>query len=138
MERKRQKQKQDKKEKMQERKNAPKQSLDDMMAYLDEDGNLTTAPPDPSKKRREFTLEDVPDVVARRIDDVVDSGPHTGTVTFFNKAKGFGFIVDDRSGERIFVHMEQCEFQINETDKVVFEVASGDRGPVAMQVRKAP
>lgn len=137
LERKRQKQKQEKKEKMEERKNAPKKSLDDMMAYLDEDGNLTSAPPDPTKKKREFTLEDVPDTVARRIDEAQDQGPRTGVVTFFNRAKGFGFIIDDRTGDRIFVHMEQCQEPIGETDKVVFEVASGDRGPVATQVKKA-
>ncbi|GAA4335627.1 cold shock domain-containing protein [Flaviaesturariibacter amylovorans] len=135
LERKKQKQRQEKQEKMQERKSAPKKSLDDMMAYLDEDGNLTSAPPDPGKKR-EFTLEEIPDVVARRTDEAADAGPRNGTVSFFNKAKGFGFIVDARSGERIFVHIEQCTEPIMETDKVTFEVTDGDRGPVALNVRK--
>ena len=46
-EKKRLKHRQEKQEKMQERKsNASKKSMDDMLAYIDEDGNLTTTPPD--------------------------------------------------------------------------------------------
>jgi S-adenosylmethionine hydrolase len=52
-EKKRQKKQQDKLEKMQERKNNKEKgkSLDDMIAYLDENGNLTSVPPDPRKKK---------------------------------------------------------------------------------------
>jgi len=46
------KQKQDKREKMEERKaNAKKgKSLEEMLAYIDENGNLSSTPPDPKKK----------------------------------------------------------------------------------------
>ena len=52
-EKKRLKQRQDKAEKMEQRNaNAKKgKSLDEMMAYLDENGNLTSTPPDPKKKK---------------------------------------------------------------------------------------
>ena len=51
-EKKRLKQKQDKKEKLEQRKAAGKpKSMEDMMAYIDEDGNLTSTPPDPSAKK---------------------------------------------------------------------------------------
>ena len=44
------KQRLDKQEKMQERKsNATKKTLDDMLAYIDEDGNITSTPPEPGK-----------------------------------------------------------------------------------------
>ena len=50
----------DKKEKAQERKaNAGKgKSLEDMMAYIDEHGNITSTPPDPSKKIK-INVEDI-------------------------------------------------------------------------------
>ena len=59
-EKKRLKQRQEKREKMEERKaNAKKgQSLDDMMAYIDEDGNISSTPPDPKKKKL-FNVEDI-------------------------------------------------------------------------------
>jgi len=58
-EQKKQKAKNDKAEKKQWRKeNAKKKSFDDMIAYTDENGNLSSKPPDP-KKRVEIKLEDV-------------------------------------------------------------------------------
>ena len=59
-ERKRLKLKQEKREKMEERKaNAKKgKSLDEMLAYIDENGNLSSTPPDP-KKRKLSNLKDV-------------------------------------------------------------------------------
>ena len=52
-EKKKLKQRQDKQEKMEERKaNAKKgKSLDEMMAYIDENGNISSTPPDPRKKK---------------------------------------------------------------------------------------
>ena len=52
-EKKKQKNKMDKAEKKQERKDNPKtKSLDDMLAYVDENGNLSATPPDPKKMRK--------------------------------------------------------------------------------------
>ena len=58
-EQKRFKQKQNKREKMEERKaNKKSGNLEDMMAYLDENGNLTSVPPDPRSKKI-FRQEDM-------------------------------------------------------------------------------
>ena len=57
-EQKKQKEKNDKADKMQQRKEKPKKSFDDMIAYLDENGNLRSTPPDP-RKRVEIKLEDI-------------------------------------------------------------------------------
>jgi hypothetical protein len=52
-EKQRQKEKQEKKERMEERKakQVKGKSLNDMMAYIDENGNISSTPPDPSRKR---------------------------------------------------------------------------------------
>jgi len=120
-EKKRAKQRQDKAEKMEERRmNAKKgKSLDEMMAYLDENGNISSTPPDP-RKMKAFRQEDM-----------------TGVVTFFNEAKGFGFIKDLITQESIFIHVNQMLEPINEKDKVVFEVEMGHKGPNATNVKKA-
>lgn len=130
------KQRQEKAEKMEERKaNAKKgKSLDEMMAYLDENGNLTSTPQDP-KMKRVFNQEDIQIGVPKQ-EDLPPQEPRTGVVTFFNEAKGFGFIRDLKTQESVFIHVNQLTEPINESDKVIFEVEMGPKGLNAVNVKK--
>lgn len=134
-EKKRAKQKQDKKEKMDERKaNAQKgKSLDDMMAYLDENGNLSSTPPDP-KKKKVFNQEDIQIGVPQH--EETEQGPRMGVVSFFNEDKGFGFIRDLQTQESVFFHVNQLEERVKENDKLTFEVEMGPKGASAVNVKK--
>lgn len=134
-EKKRAKDKQEKAEKMQERKaNAKKgKSLDEMMAYLDENGNLSSTPPDPRKKKV-FKAEEMQIGVPKH--EEIEEAVRTGVVSFFNDAKGFGFIKDKQTGESVFVHVNQLTERITENDKVSFEVEMGHKGPSAINVKK--
>ena len=136
-EKKRLKQRQEKKEKMEERKanGGQSKSLDDMMAYIDEDGNISATPPDP-KRKKVFNAEDMQISIPKYEESEADNGPRTGVVAFFNESKGFGFINDGQTGERIFIHINQLTERINENDKVSFEVESGPRGLSAVNVKK--
>ncbi|TAH26734.1 MAG: cold shock domain-containing protein [Cytophagales bacterium] len=58
----------------------------------------------------------------------------TGTVKFFNEAKGFGFIKPADSSEDIFVHATGVIGRIRENDKVQFEVEKGKKGLNAVRV----
>ena len=60
----------------------------------------------------------------------------TGTVKFFNTAKGFGFIKVDGSSEEVFVHANDLKEAITENDKVEFEVQEGKKGLNAVNVSK--
>jgi cold shock protein len=61
----------------------------------------------------------------------------TGTVKFFNESKGFGFILDDASGQEIFVHVTGLNgVKIRENDKVEFNTIDGRRGKNAVDVKK--
>ena len=61
-----------------------------------------------------------------------------GTVKWFNPDKGFGFIAQD-GGADVFVHFSAIEGNgyrnLNENDKVEFEVTQGAKGPHAANVR---
>jgi len=134
-EKKKQKERKDKAEKMQERReNAKKVSFDSMIAYLDENGNLTSTPPDP-RKRKEVKLEDIQVGVPKYVAPTQAELMRTGKVTFFNTAKGFGFIKDLVSQQSVFVHANNLSQEIKENDKVSFELEMGQRGPMAVNVK---
>ncbi len=137
-EKKRAKQKKDKAEKMEERKaNAKKgQSLDDMMAYIDENGNISSTPPDPNK-RKVFKQEDMQIGVPKHIPGEDEGSVRTGVVAFFNDEKGFGFINDLQTQERVFVHANNLSEPLKEGNRVSFEVEMGPKGPSAINVQKA-
>lgn len=59
-----------------------------------------------------------------------------GTVKFFNETKGFGFISPENGGEDVFVHSTGVLENIRENDKVVFEVERGQKGLMAVNVKK--
>jgi len=133
-EQRKQKEKNDKAEKMNNRKEKPKKNYDDMIAYLDENGNLSSKPPDPRKKI-EVKLEDIQIGVPEYVPPTEEELTRTGKVTFFNTTKGFGFIKDQVSQQSIFVHVNNLESEIKENDKVSFQVEMGPRGPSAMKVK---
>ena len=53
----------------------------------------------------------------------------TGTVKFFNQAKGFGFI-EGEEGKDIFVHANNLTDQISDGDKVTYDVEDTPKGPI--------
>ena len=60
----------------------------------------------------------------------------TGKVKFFNTSKGFGFITPDSGEKDVFVHANDINgAQLNEGDKVEFEVVPGRKGPQAANVK---
>jgi cold shock CspA family protein len=135
-EKKRAKQRQDKAEKMEERKaNAKKgKSLDEMMAYIDENGNISDTPPDP-KKMKVFKQEDI-NIGVPKFEEREEDLIRSGVVTYFNNDKGFGFINDLQTQERVFVHVNQLSEPLKEGDKLTFEVEMGPKGPSAINVKK--
>ncbi|HVW59673.1 MAG TPA: cold shock domain-containing protein [Puia sp.] len=135
-EKQRQKEKQDKREKMEDRKaNQVKgKSLDDMMAYIDEDGNITSTPPDPEKKKV-FNVEDIQIGVTRPKE--IEEPIKEGRVDYFNEPKGFGFIIQN-NGERVFFHVNQVTGMVREGDQVNYTVEKGPKGLNAVGVSKKP
>jgi len=136
-EKKRLKKRQDKLLKKEERKaNSNKGAgLDDMLAYVDEFGNITDTPPDPMKKKVVIDASSIELGVPKR--EKIEEDPiKKGRVEFFNTEKGFGFIKEDDSHEKHFVHINGCIDEIGENDKVSYELEQGMKGLNAVRVKK--
>lgn len=62
----------------------------------------------------------------------------TGTVKWFNDAKGFGFITPDEGGEDLFAHFSSVQTQgfktLKEGQKVSFDVVQGPNGKQASNI----
>ncbi|SJZ76549.1 Cold shock protein, CspA family [Chitinophaga eiseniae] len=126
--------KEDKAQKMRERKlnNNKGKSLEDMLAYVDENGNISDSPPRENRKA-EIDSKDIQiGATPRPPEDPI----RTGIVNFFNTSKGFGFITDDKSKESIFFHINQVSEPIKERDKVSFTRERGTKGYNAVDVKK--
>jgi len=138
-EKKRLKKREDKKKKKEERKaNSRKGTgFDNMFVYVDEYGQLTDTPPDPSKKiivDAESIVIGIPNKVADEEDNTYSN--RQGKVSFFDDSKGFGFILDTRTQEKFFVHVSGLIDEIQENDKVEFELEKGMKGMNAVRVKK--
>jgi cold shock CspA family protein len=136
-EKKRIKKRQDKEQKKEDRKaNSNKgKGMDDMIAYIDENGVISSTPPDASKKRS-IKIDDIQIGVAKQKPLEPHELIRTGTVTFFNDSKGYGFIKDSVNQTSVFIHINQLSEPIKENDKVTFEVEKGPKGPNAVRVKK--
>lgn len=134
-EKKRLQQKKEKTQKREERKANKKDgnSLDDMIVYLDENGNFTDTPPDPSKKK-EINQEDIVIGVPKHEEEVVEF--KEGVVNYYNRVKGFGFINEKTTGERVFFHINDLLSSIDESDKVKFKVINTHKGLSAVEISR--
>ena len=128
------KRKEKEKKRLARKESEKKSSLDDMIAYVDENGMITSTPPDPDKKK-DVKLEDIEIGVPNR-DSAQSFDPiRKGTVSFFNDSKGYGFIRDSETKESVFVHANNLLEEIKEGNVVRFEVEMGKKGPTAIQVK---
>jgi cold shock CspA family protein len=115
------------------RRDGEKSSFDDMIAYVDENGVITSEPIDPGSKT-EIKLEDIAVSVPKGSTEEVDP-VRKGTVSFYNESKGFGFIKDMETKQDVFVHANNVIGEIKEGNLVTYEVEMGQRGPNAVRVQ---
>lgn len=116
------------------KKNSQGGGLDNMIAYVDEFGKLTSTPPDPTKKVA-VSLESIKIGVSRREEEEVPA-IRTGRIDFYNDQKGFGFIKETGTQEKYFVHVNGLLDEVKENDMVTFELERGLKGLNAVRVKK--
>lgn len=132
---KKEKKRKEKAEKRAARRDGERNSMDDMIAYVDANGNITSTPPPEKTKKDEIKLEDI-EISVPKGGSVSDEDPvKQGIVSFFNDSKGFGFIKNTMTKQDIFVHINNLIDDIKEGNKVTYEIEMGQRGPTAVNVK---
>jgi len=127
----------EKEEKKQQRKADAQEGsgIENMMAYVDEYGNLSSTPPDPRNKV-EIRAEDIQIGIPPLSQRAEEDRMHKGIVSGFNEEKGYGFIRDLRTNESFFVHVNSLLEPIKPGNKVTFQSERGPKGMVAVDVKK--
>ena len=108
--------------------------MDDMIAWVDEHGNITDVPPEERERRKEsIKLEDIA-VSTPKKEELGEPEPLKGRVEHFNAAKGYGFIKDLGNMEKYFFHISSAPQDIAEGKIVTFELERGTRGMNAVKI----
>lgn len=108
----------EKQKRREERQAGGSSSLDDMIAYVDENGNITDTPPQ-LRPKVEIQLEDI--VIATPKKEDIAAEPLKGRVEYFNTEKGY-------------VHISSAPEGIGEGRIVLFELMRGTRGMNAVKI----
>ena len=81
-------------------------SFEDMIAYVDENGMITSTPPAENTPKEEIKLEEI--VISTPKKDKEEPVIRRGRIEFFNESKGFGFIKDLSGVEKYFFTLTMC------------------------------
>ena len=123
----------EKQKRKEEKKLSPKaNSLDDMIAYVDENGMITSPPPTENIKKEEIKQEEIVISTPKKEKEVPTV--MKGRVEFFNTSKGFGFIKDLSGTEKYFFHVNNVMADISENDIVTFDLERGIKGMNAVNI----
>ena len=105
-------------------------SLDDMIMYVDANGQLTSTPPDNSNA----SVIDLDNIQLGAAPIQEEDPVKSGIVTFFSD-KGYGFITEDHSKENVFFHSNNCTDIIKKGNKVSFEKERSPKGFSAVNIK---
>ena len=135
-EKKRLRKRKDKAEKKAERKaNSKGGGLENMLAYVDEFGNILETPPDPDA-RVEVDVDSIELGATKRPEEDLNA-VREGKIDYYNDQKGYGFIKEAGTSESFFVHINgMIDDDLNEGDRVVFELEKGPKGMNAVRVKR--
>ncbi|MFM7014987.1 MAG: cold-shock protein [Bacteroidota bacterium] len=132
-EKRKQKERKEKLEKKADRKNTKTKTFDEMIAYVDEFGRISSTP---VAQRVPVDIDSIEISVTRQSESEEDD-VKSGTVFSFDETKGYGFIKDANSNDSIFVHSSALSTPIKAGNKVTFDIEKGDRGFYAVNVKLA-
>lgn len=132
VEKKKQKKRLEKQKRKEERKNSSSNSFENMIAYVDANGNIIDTPPEETNKE-EIDVEAIEVSTPRKVEEEKDPVMR-GRVEFFNQDKGYGFIKDLESVQKYFFHISHAPESIEEGNIVTFELERGQKGMNAVKI----
>jgi cold shock CspA family protein len=134
IEKNKQQKRKEKQQKREERKNNPTDSFDDMIAYVDENGVITSTPPNFGNKEK-VEMEDI--VISTPKKEEIEDPILKGCVEYFNPEKGYGFIKHTGNMDKYFFHVSNAPSSITEGNMVTFELERGQKGMNAVRIALA-
>ena len=135
LEKKKEQKRQEKLKRKEERKaNGGNTSFEDMIAYVDENGVITSTPPDKTNKQK-VDIEDIAISTPKKED--VEDPILKGRVEYFNSDKGYGFIKNIGNTDKYFFHVSSAPASISEGNMVTFELERGQKGMNAVRIALA-
>jgi cold shock CspA family protein len=132
VEKQKQKKRQEKQRRKEERKANGASSMDDMIAWVDANGNLVDTPPDITEKKDDIDIDDIAIATPKKVEE---DPTMYGRVEFFNDDKGFGFIKDKNSTNKYFFHISNAPDEIKIGDNVTYELERGRKDMVAVKIQ---
>lgn len=125
----------EKQKRKEEKKRLPKSSsFDDMIAYVDENGMITSTPPEDNPKREDIKQEEI--IIATPKKEKEVQTILKGRIEFFNDSKGYGFIKELAGINKYFFHINNVIDHITEGNIVTFDLERGAKGMNAINVCK--
>ena len=103
-----------------------------MIAYVDENGMITSTPPAENVKKEEINPDEIIIATPKKEDE--EPVILRGRVEFFNEARGFGFIKDLAGGDKYFFHVNNVVGNISEGNIVTFDLERGVKGMNAVNI----
>lgn len=129
------KKRKDKEKRREEKKvKSKKNSFDEMLAWVDENGQICSSPPDITKNL-EVKVENI-DISTPKGGIIKESVLFKGRINNFDESKGYGFISGPHLNKSVFVHVTDCIDEIKAGYKVVFETEMGAKGLKAVNVKR--
>ena len=122
----------EKQKKKDSKKLSSKSSFDDMIAYVDENGMITSTPPAENVKKEEINPDEI--IIATQKKEDEEPVILRGRVEFFNEARGFGFIKDLAGVDKYFFHVNNVVGNISEGNIVTFDLERGVKGMNAVNI----
>jgi cold shock CspA family protein len=127
------KRKEKEKRRLERKEQGKKASFDDMIAWVDENGNIIDTPPDTTEKE-EIEVENI-EVSVPKAESRINSKIRTGLLKNYDEEKAYGFIIDDKTRESVFVHKNDCLEAIKAGIQVEYEIEKGLKGLKAINVK---
>ncbi len=105
--------------------------LDDMLIYIDINGNFTSLPPHLQNREEDSAKAEQ----AKKARAEMNETDFSGVVTYMSE-KGYGFITEDNSTENIFFHYGQLSEPVKKHDLVTYQKERTPKGYQATEIKK--